>query len=232
MSDPAAFQYLLPLGTAAAAPISYYCVAGGSLGWSLPASLGIKLESRGWQGIETHLVVAAVGDGSALFYPQIWWTAGHRNLAVFYIITNNHEYHTLQVGLQQVVTAYGSAPGCGWHPKTMDPEYLRIERPTLDFAALAKTLGGQEGEIVRQPGDVPAAVRRGVDYVLQMGRSYILDMRMDQATPPPPSVGGKAAAPSVRYAAQPPLDFFHRTQAKGLVASARSGAEPNIPVIF
>ena len=67
VSDPAPFQYLLPLGTEGGAPISYYCVAGGSLGWSLPASLGIKLESSGWQGIETRLVVAACGDGSSLF---------------------------------------------------------------------------------------------------------------------------------------------------------------------
>jgi benzoylformate decarboxylase len=67
VSDPAPFQYFLPLGTDRAAPISYYCVAGGSLGWSMPASLGIKLESSGWQGIETRLVVNVVGDGSSLF---------------------------------------------------------------------------------------------------------------------------------------------------------------------
>jgi len=39
VSDPAPFQYLLPLGTEGAEPISYYCVGGGSLGWSMPASL-------------------------------------------------------------------------------------------------------------------------------------------------------------------------------------------------
>src|SRR5271156_4844170 len=111
VSDPAPFQYLLPLGSGSVEPISYYCVAGGSLGWSTPASLGIKLEGKGWQGIETSLVVNAVGDGSSLFYPQIWWTAAHRNLAVLYIIMNNHEYHTLQIGLRQVIQAYGSAPG-------------------------------------------------------------------------------------------------------------------------
>jgi benzoylformate decarboxylase len=232
VSDPAPFQYLLPLGTVAAAPISYYCVAGGSLGWSLPASLGIKLESRGWQDIETRLVVAAVGDGSALFYPQIWWTAAHRDLGVLYVVTNNHEYRTLQLGLQQVIAAYGSAPGYGWRPKTTDPDYLRIERPTFDFVALAKTIGGQEGEIVQQPVRVGTAVQRGVDYVLRTGRSYILDMRTAPATPPPPPTELTAAALPARYALQPPLDFFHRERAGAVAATVGLGAAANVPVIF
>ena len=230
VSDPAPFQYLLPLGTAGAAPISYYCVAGGSLGWSLPASLGIKLESRGWQGIETRLVVAAVGDGSALFYPQVWWTAAHRNLGILYIITNNHEYHTLQLGLGQVIAAYGSETG--WHPKTTDPDYLRIQRPSLDFVALAKTLGGQEGEIVQQPGDVGAAVQRGADFVLRTGQSYILDMRTAQTTPAPPPAPATAAMLQARYATQPPLDIFHRQQGQALAAAGIHGAAATIPVIF
>ncbi|RBH42134.1 thiamine pyrophosphate-binding protein, partial [Pseudomonas sp. MWU13-2860] len=66
VSDPAPFQYLLPFTEEAAAPISYYCVGGGSLGWSMPATLGIKLEEQGCQGIDTRFVVAATGDGSSL----------------------------------------------------------------------------------------------------------------------------------------------------------------------
>lgn len=231
VSDPAPFQYLLPLGTEGAVPISYYCVAGGALGWSMPASLGIKLEKHGWQGVETRLVINAVGDGSSLFYPQTWWTAAHRDVGVLYIITNNHEYHTLQIGLQQVVEAYGSAPGFGWRPKTDDPDYLRIERPRLDFVALAAALGGQKGEVVKQPGDVEAAIRRGVDYVLQRPQSYILDMRTapDTPTTPPTVMMVKALA---RYASQPPLDIFHRRAAKGLQGALTSEAGSNVPVIF
>ncbi len=242
VSDPAPFQYLLPLGTEGAAPISYYCVAGGSLGWSLPGSLGVKLESRGWQGIETRLVVAACGDGSSLFYPQTWWTAAHRGVAVLYIITNNHEYHTLQLGLQQVVAAYGSEPGYGWKPKSDDPDYLRIQRPQMDFVALARALGGQEGEVVTAPAEVRAAVRRGVEHVLQAKQSYILDMRTAAAIPaPPPTEAAAAAAPAdatrrmlARYVSQPPLDFFHRgvrLQAADS-ESLTDGVPQNVPVIF
>ena len=233
VSDPAPFQYLLPFGTKGSAPISYYCVAGGSLGWSMPASLGIKLEARGWQDIETRLVVNAVGDGSSLFYPQTWWTAAHREIAVLYIITNNHEYHTLQQGLTTVVQTYGSAPGYGWTPRTPSPDYLRIHRPKIDFVAVAKALGGNEGEIVRRPKDVRAAVMRGVDYVLRKKRSYILDMRISPDTPAPPPTEVPEQEMMERYALQPPLDMVHRPAAakRGLTAK-REGVHPNVQLIF
>jgi benzoylformate decarboxylase len=228
VSDPAPFQYFLPLGNDGATPISYYCVAGGSLGWSMPASLGIKLESFGWQGIETRLVVNAVGDGSSLFYPQTWWTAAHRELGILYIITNNQEYQTLQSGLQQVVAAYSSAPGYGWKPKTNDPEYLRIERPKLDFVALARAFGGQDGEIVETSQDVSSAVRRGIDYVLENRRSYILDVRTAKDTLSTPLTQQMSA----RYTAQPPLNFFHRQAEKSFLRTQAPGAVVNVPIIF
>jgi len=230
VSDPAPFQYFLPLGTDGAAPISYYCVAGGSLGWSMPASLGIKLESSGWQGIETRLVVNAVGDGSSLFYPQTWWTAAHRQLGILYIITNNHEYHKLQLGLQQVVAAYSLEQGYGWKPKTQDPEYLRLEKPNVDFVALAKAFGGQDGEIVESPLDVRTAVQRGIDYVLTTKKSYILDMRTAKDTPPLPSTEAKIQQMLARYVAQPPLNFFHRQNEKSLQTSVL-GLPVNVPLI-
>ncbi|RDU96658.1 thiamine pyrophosphate-binding protein [Trinickia dinghuensis] len=239
VSDPAPFQYLLPLGTEGAAPISYYCVGGGSLGWSMPASLGIKLEQDGWQNIETSLVVNAVGDGSSLFYPQTWWTAGHRELGVLYIVTNNHEYHTLQLGLQQVVQAYGSSPAYGWKPKTDDPEYLRINRPAPDFVSIAQAMGGVGGEVVKHPESVHAAVRRGIDHVLHTRTPYVLDVRTAGNPPPPPSTQSTAKARAKalqRYVAQPPLDVFHQ----GALMTARAASEgegddppmPNVHVIF
>lgn len=237
VSDGAPFQYYLPFGTGGPKPISYYCVAGGSLGWSMPASLGIKLEPTGSQGIGTKLVVNAVGDGSSLFYPQTWWTAAHQKLPILYIITNNHEYHTLQLGLQQVVAAYGSAPGYGWKPKTMDPEYLRLERPRLDFVTLAKGFGGEAGEVVETPQEVKAAVERGVDHVLNNNTSYILDMRIAQNTPTTPVVSADGSSTMVeeRYAAQPALDIFHAQLTAKAGRSSKGSQQQlaaNIPSIF
>jgi benzoylformate decarboxylase len=218
VSDSTAFQMLLPLGTRGA-PTSYYCVEGGSLGWSMPASLGIKLQPQGSQGIRADLVVNAVGDGSSLFYPQVWWTARHRDLPILYIIMNNQEYHTLQAGLQQVVNAYGSAPDYGWHPVTMTPEYLTIQKPDIDFVALARAFGVEDGRIVRTPAEVYDAVRDGVEFVLRSKKSYVLDVRTNPNPPPlptPPSrkkLLGKAkaqAAPAADLSAPPALDAFYQ----------------------
>ncbi|UTH74318.1 thiamine pyrophosphate-binding protein [Chromobacterium sp. IIBBL 290-4] len=225
VSDPAPFQYLLPFTDEAAKPISYYCVGGGSLGWSMPATLGIKLEQDGYQGIDTRFVVAATGDGSSLFYPQTWWTAQHRKLGVLYIITNNHEYHTLQMGLTQVEAMYGDAPGYEWTAKTQDPEYLRIHRPKPDFVTLAKAFGGMEGEIVRHPKEVADAVSRGIDHALS-GHAYVLDMHtigLDQPTP--------SLQPDPRYEKQPLLDCFHFRAQTGLRGNG-PGQPGNVPVIF
>ena len=241
VSDPAPFQYLLPLGSGAAEPISYYCVAGGSLGWSMPASLGIKSEPRGWQGIETELVINAVGDGSSLFYPQSWWTTARDGLAVLYIITNNQEYHTLQLGLQSVVAAY-DGPAYGWKPKTMDPEYLRLDRPVLDFAAICKAFGGGGGEVVEGPENVAAAVRRGIDVVLGDKVSYVLDMRTAKSIEQPPSLDMDDAAAlrgfmaeqqaryMARYERQPRLDLAHGSAAKR-GAGAGGASYRNVPVV-
>jgi benzoylformate decarboxylase len=245
ISDPAPFQMLLPLDGAGGAPISYYCVAGGSLGWSMPASLGIKLEAEGHQGIKTDLVVNAVGDGSSLFYPQVWWTAAHRSLNVLYIITNNQEYHTLQVGLGQVVASYGSTPGYGWHPQTMDPDYLRIHRPTFDFPQLAKAFGVPDGMVVTDPKAVKAAIKTGMDHVLGKKGSYVLDLRTAQSPPaPPPTADAKTVQAArqarqeqyfARYAAQPPLDIYHHrggaTQ-ESVGAGAAGQLPANVSVIF
>ncbi|HVI47228.1 MAG TPA: thiamine pyrophosphate-binding protein [Chitinophaga sp.] len=243
VSDGAPFQYYLPLGAGGAKPISYYCVAGGSLGWSMPASLGIKLETQTSQGITPQLVINAVGDGSALFYPQTWWTAAHEQLPILYIITNNQEYHTLQVGLQQVVAAYGSAAGYQWHPKTMDPSYLRLESPVIDYVSLAKAFGGQTGEQVKTPADVKDAVEKAVDHVLSNKTSYILDMRVAQDTPAPPAGKAQQATDGVisrHYLQQPVLDIFHSNgvevafkEPAGLTNGNGAGHLPvNMPAIF
>jgi len=233
VSDGAPFQMLLPFGTEASKPVSYYCVAGGSLGWSMPASIGIKLEADASQGIETKLVVNAVGDGSSLFYPQVYWTAAHEQLGVLYIITNNQEYHTLQLGLQQVIAAYGNAEGYEWQPATTDPEYLRINRPKFDFVALAKAFGGEAGEIVQAPADVKTAVLRGVEYVLENNKSYILDMRTAQTTPPPDPKSAEAKERMYkRYNLQPPLDFFHKHTSSAMLKATGVSMPANIPSLF
>ena len=224
ISDPSPFQYLLPY----AAPTSYYCVGGGSLGWSFGATIGIKEETRGFQGIGTKLVVAVTGDGSSLFYPQAWWTAAHRNLGILYIITNNSEYHTLQVGLGTIVQVYGESLGYDWAPRTMNPDYLTICDPKPDFVGIAKAMAGIEGTHVGSPADVEPAVGYAIRYVLETGKSFVLeistvglsaqqeppptdDAGAQQEPPPTDDAGAPAGPPTITPSlrTQPHLDWVH-----------------------
>lgn len=235
VSDPAPFQYYLPFSPEGGAPTSYYCVEGGSLGWSMPASLGIKLVPEGWQDVATELVVNAVGDGSSLFYPQVWWTAAHRELPVLTLIMNNSEYHTLQLGLQQVIAAYGTAPGYNWNPVTKDPEYLRIERPKFNFVEVAKAFGAGDGLVVQKVDEVKEALRAGIRYVRTNKLPFVIDFRIAQNTPPPlsttpPSHAALMANYVRRYNLQPALDVAH--EHTGLLKSTtEEGAPDNVPVV-
>lgn len=231
VSDGAPFQYLLPFNDDYAAPVSYYCVAGGSLGWSMPASLGIKLHADGVQNVQTKLVINAVGDGSSLFYPQVYWTATHQQLGILYIITNNFEYHTLQLGLQQVIQAYGTEPGYEWQPVTNDPDFLYIKSPKFDFVNLAKSFGIEQGEIVKAPSDVRDAIFRAIDYVLANNKSFILDMRTAPDTPPPSAAKAKARMLE-RYTLQPPLDIYHQGERMLAESMHDEALSVNIPTIF
>ncbi|KAH6612283.1 thiamine pyrophosphate enzyme, N-terminal TPP binding domain-containing protein [Chaetomium sp. MPI-SDFR-AT-0129] len=206
ISDPSPFQYLLPF----AKPTSYYSVGGGSLGWSFGATIGIKEEERGVQGIGTKLVVAVTGDGSSLFYPQAWWTAAHRNLGILYIITNNSEYHTLQVGLGTIVQVYGEALGYDWKPRTMDPGYLTIRGPQPDFVGIAKAMAGIEGRHIAHPDEVGPAVAAAVRHVLETGKSFVLEIKtvgLSSQQQPPDTIDDRVITPSLWT--QPHLDWVH-----------------------
>ena len=218
VSDSTPYQMYLPF----AEPTSYYCVEGGSLGWSMPATLGIRLAQHGWQGIDAKLVVNAVGNGSALFYPQVWWTAAHKDLPVLYIIMNNMEYRTLIQGLATVVTAYGKEEGFNWNPVTEDPEYLKIKGPNFNFIELARSFGVDHGERVTDPQRVKAAIEAGVTHVLTSKSAYVIEIFSDPAVPadgpqPAPSPARKVTslAATVSETAppleQPPVDVYYQS---------------------
>jgi benzoylformate decarboxylase len=198
VSEAAPLQLFLPLAEPFSEPISYYSVSGGSLGWSMPASLGIKLAGRGHQGIDADLVFNAVGDGSALFYPQVWWTAAHCRLPILHIIMNNREYRTLIQGLQTVVSAYSGDPEYGWEPVTTNPDYLQIRDPELNFIDLAKAFGIQAGQRVRRAAEVKDALRAGIDCVLRDRKSFVVEVFSDpEPTPDQPHIP------------PPPLDIYY-----------------------
>ncbi|QUJ69628.1 hypothetical protein KDD30_23120 (plasmid) [Photobacterium sp. GJ3] len=218
VSDSPSFQYLMPLNREMSRPVSYYCVSGGSLGWSMPASLGIKKQQTAIQGVTPKLVINAVGDGSSLFYPQVWWTAAKFQLAVLYIITNNREYHTLQNGLEEVIDSYD------WEPKkkpvepnptdnadyhNYEVDYLSLQHPALNFKQIADAMGaGVQGQVVEQTEDLNAALKAAIAFVLTENKPFVLDIRTarDPAAVQS-SANMKASTSPLR---RPSLNYFHK----------------------
>lgn len=178
-------------------PTSYYCQEGGSLGWSMPASLGIQL-ALGHEGkFELdRTVVNAVGDGSALFYPHVWWTAAKFALPVLYIIMNNREYKTLLIGLDQVKSMFS------WPDAPAYPPYLRLDAnagdPVVDFVEVAKSFGVSHGKRVESAASFETLVgelKEALDFVRSKRMPYVLEL-LTERFPEPGSAKALAGAAS------------------------------------
>jgi benzoylformate decarboxylase len=142
-------------------PHSFYALRGGGIGWGLPAALGIKLAQP------SRPVVALVGDGSAMYTNQAFWTAAHDTIPVVYVIFNNASYRILK---QRTLALKGFS--------AIDDRYVGMDlvNPAIDFVGLARALG-VPGELVEKTPDIAPAVRRG----LASGGPYLIDARIDGA---------------------------------------------------
>jgi benzoylformate decarboxylase len=94
-------------------------------------------------------VLAAIGDGSAMYSPQALWTAAHEQLPVVFAVFVNRQYLILKNYL-----------------RTMKNESVRTDRyvamditqPDVDYIALAASMG-VAGTHVDSAGDVGDVVR-------------------------------------------------------------------------
>lgn len=161
VSDSGAFQRHLSYDR----PSSYFAAQGGSLGFSMPAALGTRLGDE-----SDRVVVNVVGDGSALFYPQAWWTAARLGLPILYVVLNNQEYKTLIIGLNEIEKTYR------WHPDG-DADYLRLNPPPcLDYVSLAAGYG-ISGERVTTRAELDRALATGLDVVVGTRRQpYLVEV--------------------------------------------------------
>ncbi|MEU2035448.1 thiamine pyrophosphate-binding protein [Nocardia amamiensis] len=156
-------------------PDAYFCTSGGSLGFSLPASIGISLALQ-----QERFVVNIIGDGSALFHTNSWWTTSKFDLPVLYLVVNDSQYTSLMIGLGLIEKVYG------WKP-TSPPSYLSLGDPPQDFAAIAKTFD-IGSDVVTDASKLRRAIERGFK-VIANGKPYVIDIRTDPGAPDkPPTV--------------------------------------------
>src|SRR6202163_140226 len=112
--------------TAAAAPHDWLQNMGGSIGFSTPVATGAAV------ACPDRKVICMVGDGSAMYTLQSLWTQAREGLNVTTIVFANRIYQILR----------GEFDGVGaGEPGQRALDMLKINRPDLDFVALAKGMG-------------------------------------------------------------------------------------------
>ncbi|MDD3761604.1 MAG: benzoylformate decarboxylase [Acidithiobacillus sp.] len=104
-------------------PDAFYTSAGGSLGWSLPASVGIALAER--DSGRNRPVLAIIGDGSFQYAIQGLWTAVRQQLPIVFVVPCNGQYAILKS-----FAALEETPGVPG-----------LDIPDIDFVALAAGYG-------------------------------------------------------------------------------------------
>ena len=114
--------------TAAANPHDWLQNMGGSIGFSTPVATGAAV------ACPDRKVICMVGDGSAMYTLQSLWTQAREGLNVLTIVFANRIYQILR----------GEFDGVGaGEPGQRAQDMLKLDRPTLDFVALAKGMGVQ-----------------------------------------------------------------------------------------
>ncbi|WP_050404151.1 acetolactate synthase large subunit [Bradyrhizobium embrapense] len=112
--------------TAGAAPHDWIQNLGGSIGYSTPVATGAAI------ACPDRKVICMVGDGSAMYTIQSLWTQAREGLNIVTIVFANRMYQILR----------GEFDGVGaGEPGKRAQDMLRIDSPTLDFVALAKSMG-------------------------------------------------------------------------------------------
>jgi benzoylformate decarboxylase len=120
---------------------SFYTMASGGLGYSLPAAVGMAL---GRPRIRT---VCLIGDGSAMYSIQALWTAAQRKLPLTVVVINNSGYGAMRSFSQ--VMQVRNVPG--------------LELPGIDFVLLAQGLGC-DAMRVSKSSELKSALKRGLAH--------------------------------------------------------------------
>jgi acetolactate synthase-1/2/3 large subunit len=117
---------------AKAAPHDWLNICGGSIGWAMPIATGAAIAAP------DRKVVALEGDGSGMYTLQALWTMARENLDVTVIVLANRAYHILRNELK--------AMGAGT-PGQRATDMLTLDRPNLDWVALARGHGVEGGRV-------------------------------------------------------------------------------------
>ncbi|QIG94281.1 MULTISPECIES: benzoylformate decarboxylase [unclassified Bradyrhizobium] len=135
---------------------SFYTMASGGLGYSLPAAVGMAL------GRHEGRTVCLIGDGSAMYSIQALWTAAQRTLPLTVVVLNNSGYGAMRSFSQ--VMQVRNVPG--------------LDLPGIDFVKLAEGMGCDAMRVTKS-AELASAYKRGLSH---QGTSLI-EVMVDSAVP-------------------------------------------------
>ena len=135
--------------------------SGGSLGYGLGGAIGAQLATP------DRPVVLSIGDGGVMYGASGFWTMARYSLPILTVVWNNMNYQTVRTNF---AAWGGSMKAQDKYPETF------LGDPAIDFPMLAKAQG-IEGEHVREPGELDAALQRGRDAQAG-GAPYLLDVHI------------------------------------------------------
>jgi acetolactate synthase-1/2/3 large subunit len=141
-----------------ARPHDWLNIMGGSIGWGPAAATGAAIAAPG------RKVVAFEGDGSAQYTLQALWTMAREGLDVTMVVFANRAYKILLGELNNVGAA---APGAN------ALSMLTLDRPDLDWVALAKGYGVEAGR-AKTLEELAVQFRRG----LAVAGPYLIEVVM------------------------------------------------------
>ena len=121
---------------------SFYGLASGGLGFAVPGAIGISLAQP------QRPVVAAIGDGSAMYGIQALWTAAHLKLPITYVIINNRSYRIIK---ERLVASRKSDRFVA----------MDMKDPPIDFTAVAKGLG-LNAVCVTDPAELSTVLKQAI----------------------------------------------------------------------
>jgi benzoylformate decarboxylase len=135
---------------------SFYTMASGGLGYSLPAAVGMAL------GKPKQRTVCLIGDGSMMYSIQALWTAAQRKLPLTVVVINNSGYGAMRSFSQ--VMQVRDVPG--------------LDLPDIDFVKLAEGMGC-DAVRVSKAAELGNALKRALAF---KGTSLV-EIVVDSAVP-------------------------------------------------
>jgi acetolactate synthase-1/2/3 large subunit len=144
--------------SAGAPPHDWLNNMGGSIGFGAPVAVGAAV------ACPDRKVICMIGDGSAMYTIQALWTMARENLDICVMIFSNRSYNILYSQLADVGAAN---PG----PRAID--MLTLDRPTLDFSMMSKSMGVPGGKAQNLE-----ELTKHLTYAMSQKGPYLIDVVM------------------------------------------------------